>query len=31
MELTFLTVGVKILRDCGVQITEVDICSDPQG
>ena len=26
-----LTVGVKVLRDCGVQIAEVDTCSNPQG
>lgn len=27
----FVAVGVKVLRDCGVQTAEVDMFSDPQG
>ena len=27
----FFSVGVKVLRDCGVQTVEVDTLSDPQG
>ena len=27
----FVAVGVKVLRDCGVQTAEVDTFSDPQG
>lgn len=30
-KLCFFSVGVKVLRDCGVQTVEVDPFSNPQG